>query len=197
MVHKARLTDLECAEEQLAKKDAEIERLKTVPMKYRRMAFNAQLQDENEQLRQKLAKKDAEIERIKLDHEACCVIVADMHAAAVGEIRGPIIGVIEDVADVRQQLVACQAREQQLREALRKIADLRNLGKIEPEVVAFEALALPQDTTALQAMIAKAGEVMRERCREDVALCYDTYGVVADLRYLPGVTLEDLKSDPA
>ena len=41
--------------EQLAKKDAEIARLKTVPMKYRRMAFNAQLQDENEELRQQLA----------------------------------------------------------------------------------------------------------------------------------------------
>lgn len=30
----------------LQERDAEIERLKTVPMKYRRMAFNAQLQDE-------------------------------------------------------------------------------------------------------------------------------------------------------
>jgi len=35
----------------LAEKDAEIERLKTVPMKYRRMAFNAQLQEENKALR--------------------------------------------------------------------------------------------------------------------------------------------------
>ena len=41
--------------QQLAAKDVEIERLKTVPMKYRRMAFNAQLQDENESLRQQLA----------------------------------------------------------------------------------------------------------------------------------------------
>ena len=41
--------------QQLAAKDAEIERLKTVPMKYRRMAFNAQLQNENDQLRQQLA----------------------------------------------------------------------------------------------------------------------------------------------
>lgn len=36
---------------------AEVERLKTVPMKYRRMAFNAELQDENVKLR-------AEIERL-------------------------------------------------------------------------------------------------------------------------------------
>lgn len=43
---------------QLAKKSAEIERLKTVPMMYRRMAFNAQLQDENNELRQQVAEKD-------------------------------------------------------------------------------------------------------------------------------------------
>ena len=35
--------------------EKEIERLKTVPMKYRRMAFNAQLQDENNELRTQLA----------------------------------------------------------------------------------------------------------------------------------------------
>jgi len=43
--------------EKVAEQSAEIERLKTVPMKYRRMAFNAQLQDEN-------AKQAALIERL-------------------------------------------------------------------------------------------------------------------------------------
>lgn len=38
--------------------EKEIERLKTVPMKYRRMAFNAQLQDENNELRTQLAKAE-------------------------------------------------------------------------------------------------------------------------------------------
>jgi len=37
--------------QQLVSRDAEIERLKTVPMRYRRLAFNAKLQDENDQLR--------------------------------------------------------------------------------------------------------------------------------------------------
>ena len=41
--------------QQLTSRDAEIERLKTVPMRYRRMAFNAQLQNENTQLCQQLA----------------------------------------------------------------------------------------------------------------------------------------------
>lgn len=51
-----------------ASRDAEVARLKTVPMKYRRMAFNAQLQDEvarleqeNDQLRAQIKQKDAEI----------------------------------------------------------------------------------------------------------------------------------------
>lgn len=50
------------------RRDAEIARLKTVPMRYRRMAFNAQLQDEvvrleqeNDQLRAQIKQKDAEI----------------------------------------------------------------------------------------------------------------------------------------
>ena len=38
-----------------ASRDAEVARLKTVPMKYRRMEFNAQLQKENDQLREHVA----------------------------------------------------------------------------------------------------------------------------------------------
>lgn len=51
-----------------ASRDAEVARLKTVPMKYRRMAFNAQLQDEvtrleqeNDELLAQIKQKDAEI----------------------------------------------------------------------------------------------------------------------------------------
>lgn len=47
--------EIESLRQQLASCDAEIERLKTVPMRYRRMAFNAQLQNENTQLCQQLA----------------------------------------------------------------------------------------------------------------------------------------------
>ena len=42
--------------------EEEVERLKTVPMKYRRMAFNAQLQDENKELRTQLAAAQEECE---------------------------------------------------------------------------------------------------------------------------------------
>lgn len=60
-----------------------------------------------------------------------------------------------------------------------------------------EAISLPSDTTALEAMIAKAGEVMRKQC---VDLC-DRFAAremhpaecAGAIRALPGVTLEDLK----
>lgn len=60
--------EIESMRQQLAAKDVEIERLKTVPMKYRRMAFNAQLQDENESLRQQLAAKQAEVDALMLEY---------------------------------------------------------------------------------------------------------------------------------
>ena len=60
--------------EQLRARIAELEeenaRLRTVPMKYRRMAFNAQLQDENNELRAQLAKAEQRVA------EACALQVA-------------------------------------------------------------------------------------------------------------------------
>ena len=53
--------EIESLRQQLASCDAEIERLKTVPMRYRRMAFNAQLQDENAQLSQQLADSQKQV----------------------------------------------------------------------------------------------------------------------------------------
>jgi len=58
---------------------AEIERLKTVPMKYRRMAFNAHLQDENAKLSKQLAAEQAKnvelldfIARAQVSSGVCC-----------------------------------------------------------------------------------------------------------------------------
>lgn len=48
-LHAADLIEKQAAE--LAALRAEVARLKTVPMKYRRMEFNAQLQQENAELR--------------------------------------------------------------------------------------------------------------------------------------------------
>lgn len=67
-----------------------------------------------------------------------------------------------------EQLAAQQLVIQQIREALQMLDRASNIscGKVQ------EALALPSDTTALEAMIAEAGEVMRERC---AAVCDEQY----------------------
>ena len=62
-----------------------------------------------------------------------------------------------------------------------------------------KALALPQDTTAFEAMIAKASEVMGERCADACISFGESTDLVfgeefaEEIRALPGVTLEDLK----
>ena len=68
--------------------------------------------------RAELAAAREEIERLEENHEAACVIIAEMHAAAVGEVTGPKIGVVEDVAEVRKQLAARDLVIKQMREAL-------------------------------------------------------------------------------
>ena len=60
-----------------ASRDAEIARLKSVPMKYRRMAFNAQLQNENAQLR-------AQIKMLQEALEKACARIEE-HGFEIGE----------------------------------------------------------------------------------------------------------------
>lgn len=101
-----------------------------------------------------------------------------------------------EIEQLKQQLVASQAREVRLRDALGHILEYWNgvtidvvmLDALEHiEDVAHEVLALPQDTTTIEEMIAEAGEVMRERCVEE---CDESREAI---RALPSVTLEDLK----
>ena len=115
----------------------------------------------------------------------------------------------QDIELLRQQLsaaareilalrAASPAREQQYRGAL-VIAD--NAGDDEwhpytPEqakTAIGKTIALPQDTSALEAMIQKAGEVMRERSISTVTWPYDPNTIRGELRALPGVTLRDLQ----
>lgn len=63
----------------------------------------------------------AEVTRFRGEHDRACKMVADMHAAAVGEVRGPIRGVVEDVADVRTAMLRL---ERLWGEALREINQL-------------------------------------------------------------------------
>ena len=137
-----------------------------------------------ESLREQLAQKDTEIERLKAEHATAYKLVDYW----------------------QKKSASIQAREQQLRAAL-VIVD--NAGDDEwypytPErakTAIGKTIALPQDTSALEAMIQKAGEVMRERCFAacnadkypnecDKSIAYDCRLAI---RTLPGVTLGDLK----
>lgn len=60
------------------------------------------------------AEKLAEVEHYKLDYERACQTVAEMHKAALGEIRGPKRGVVEDIIDLK-------AAAEKLAEALKRI----------------------------------------------------------------------------
>jgi uncharacterized protein (DUF433 family) len=52
---------------------------------------------------------EKERDRFRADHEHACTLVARMHAAAVGEVTGPKLGVVEDVAAVRVRAEAAEA----------------------------------------------------------------------------------------
>lgn len=124
----------------------------------------------------------------------------------------------EDERDwLRQQLAASQAREQQLREALSLLSERtgypEKLGECPEKHILTEAISLPSDTTALEAMIQKAGAVMRERCVEACHEYDNRIEAMRDCEYqaelagrqagamrsatairaLPGVKLDDLK----
>ena len=101
-----------------------------------------------------------------------------------------------------EKLAVLQAVNQQYREALEdaRTADDLNYcasGAYFTDVI-DKTLALPQDTTALESMIAKAGEVMKEKSAIAAtkawyqSTCY-IHDITDSIRALHSVTLEDLK----
>lgn len=143
------------------------------------------VEDTIETLRQQLASKDAEIEHLD-------------RTKAEWKNTAKLLD---------EKLAASQAREMQLRDVLHKLACLGNgerYGTSDGNRIAQEALALPSGTTALSAMIAKACEVMRERCSDsaqtemdeqyiDSSPWYAARACREAIRDIPCVTLEDLQ----
>ena len=95
---------------------------------------------ENASLRQQLATAQAEgetakgeLEVAKADAQKASELVGQMHAAALGEVRGPIRGVVEDVEEVRtraseaeKQLQVVQGENLKYEEQIKKLnADLK------------------------------------------------------------------------
>ena len=134
-------------------------------------------------LESRVRELEEENARLKDNHEAACVIIADMHAAAIGEVTGPKLGVVKDVADVRAQLAASQAYAEQLRKALGKFRDdvLFRIGSSSPyRNVAKEyfeyirpILSLPTDTSALDAYVAEKVKISRDIDEKQIAYLFE------------------------
>jgi len=78
----------------------------------------------------------------RAEYDSACEQIAAMHAAAAGEVRGPIRGVVEDIADLRAE-----------RDELRRIVDGLSR-EDEPDLV--DAAATPPSTKPRKATRAKA-----------------------------------------
>lgn len=153
------------------------------------------------ELCQQLAEKDAEIERLKLaanigkskDVRALSeILLSDCgcsteHLALLDKVENRLWTFFDE------QLAAIQAVNQQYREVLAAMVSYaREEGK--GLYIADEALALPQDTSALSAMITKACDVMRDRCAQSGMLVANNgIETAGSIRSIPSVTLEDLK----
>lgn len=154
---------------------------------------------------------EAEVER--LSSMCCCDPEFNLSMYAGGASAEGLYGTLTMqmqgvfVKYVREeQLAASQAREQQLREALDELVDLVQAimeGEYKPDSFtcqpALQALALPQDTTALEAMIAKAGDVAAAKARQACidlgakGIDYFNYkSFVGAIDKLPSIKLEDI-----
>ena len=139
-------------------------------------------------------------------------IIADMQAqldAAMAEIKR-LSAISKDnyyklqqwkgaCLEAEHKLAAEQAKNAGLREVLRSAEDyMFGPTAWEPEDEALflkaltEALSTPSDTSALEAYVAKAGEVMRERVVETILASAHGFPM-REIRALPGVTLADIK----
>lgn len=115
---------------------------------------------------------------------------ARLEQVCAGE-KNVVLSYVEENKVLREQLAAAQAREQQLREALDSVRTNDKLLHIVPtcECGICKALSLPSDTSALEAIIKKASEVMRERI---ISIRHVENLSESAIRALPGVTLEDI-----
>lgn len=147
--------DLNKVQDAIADLVAENERLKSIPMKYRRMAFNAELQDETDKLRTALAAAEAKNMQLSADFT--------IHYA--------------QSLNVARLLIESQAREEKLRATIDAVLSdaeecedpdgwLANLVSCEAIHQLDEALAQPRDDSAPREMIAGVYEECANKADE-------------------------------
>jgi hypothetical protein len=111
----------------------------------------------------RIAELEDELARAKADHGNACGLVARMHAAAVGSIRGPIRGVVEDVEDLAKR---CRSAEARLANASTFAVDeIRQHNDTESKLHAAreEVRRLTEERTKLMTERDEARQMHRER----------------------------------
>ncbi|MBS2962608.1 hypothetical protein KGA66_06085 [Actinocrinis puniceicyclus] len=92
-----------------------------------------------------------ELAAMREAHQGACDTIAQMHKAAVGEVRGPKLGVVEDVTDLRSRYLDEADRanrlETELTEARAVIQQIGRTGVIAPEAAQPRCTAEVSDHT--------------------------------------------------
>lgn len=131
--------------------------------------------------------------------------------------NGPLYAAPSIPQDYKAQLAESQVREAKLRDVLTQVREQCLFSDDEGEIgvsneaqidlLLFDAICMAiksTDASALNELITKAGEVMRERCFQLTRRPHNWLGdqaqaycneVQRNIRALPGVTLEDLNHD--
>ena len=174
--------------EQLQAKIDELEeenaRLRTVPMKYRRMQFNAQLQDENQELRAQLAAAQEECEFQRNAHKQAEELMLEQsnQLAAAQEENGrlenqvlardaELWGRTQEILGLKEQLAAEQLNNKLLRDALQEYIDEHEEDSMPVEIIdrltrqrdlAVEALEYHQQQTRPIAKTQEALDFLRK-----------------------------------
>jgi len=112
--------------------------------------------NEIESLTKELKYAKAEAARFKEEHQGACHLVAQMHAAAVGEVTGPNRGVIEDVEDLRLRA----------EKAERELADRKALDGSNDSFVSSSKRVRQRDYDALMREREQVGNALGERTQE-------------------------------
>jgi hypothetical protein len=106
-----------------------------------------------------LAGVEAELQGVRDAYDRSCKTVALMHAAAVGEMRGPTIGVVEDVEAVRAELqqareerTALLVNEQNLTEELALVNEMNDQLREQNTAVDAACAKYEQELAALRAL---------------------------------------------
>lgn len=69
---------------------------------------------------------ELEVQAMRTSHDNACALVASMHEAAMGKVCEPVLGIVEDVADLRAERDSLKA---QLEEVLTAPAPAKSAGK--------------------------------------------------------------------